>query len=139
MKNAIGRLVSGISGAFDMNEAFLSGALDVIIIEHPDGTLHCSPFHVRFGKLKLLRSREKIVSITVNGVLSDIIMLLGKAGEAYFTDENYDEDSENQTSPQGSPNLSPGRSPPSPLDMSSEEEKVIEEKTSPSNSQFKSK
>lgn len=88
MKVALERLVSGISGAFDINEAFLSGALDVVIIESPDSTYRCSPFHVRFGKLKLLRTREKIVTITVNGVLSDLTMRLGKAGEAYFIDED---------------------------------------------------
>jgi phosphatidate phosphatase LPIN len=33
----------------------------VIVVEQPDATYLCSPFHVRFGKLGVLRSREKIV------------------------------------------------------------------------------
>lgn len=46
----------------EINGATLTGAIDVIIVEQPDGTFLCSPFHVRFGKLGVLRSREKIVS-----------------------------------------------------------------------------
>jgi phosphatidate phosphatase LPIN len=63
-----------------INPATLSGAIDVIVIEHEDGlfacqdapltdcdltgslgTLACSPFHVRFGKFSLLRPYEKKV------------------------------------------------------------------------------
>lgn len=46
----------------EINAATLTGAIDVIVVEQPDGTFVCSPFHVRFGKLGVLRSREKIVS-----------------------------------------------------------------------------
>lgn len=35
--------------------ATFSGAVDVVVIVQPDGTRRCSPFHVRFGKLELLR------------------------------------------------------------------------------------
>lgn len=45
-----------------LNQATLSGCIDVIVVRQPDGTFQCSPFHVRFGKLGVLRSREKIVS-----------------------------------------------------------------------------
>lgn len=44
-----------------INQATLSGCIDVIVVRQPDGTFHCSPFHVRFGKLGVLRSREKVV------------------------------------------------------------------------------
>lgn len=46
----------------EINGATLTGAIDVIVVEQEDGTFVCSPFHVRFGKLGVLRSREKIVS-----------------------------------------------------------------------------
>lgn len=46
-------LVDGISDAFQYNQSTLSGALDVVVIEHQDGSLHCTPFQVRFGKLKV--------------------------------------------------------------------------------------
>lgn len=47
----------------EINGATLTGAIDVVVVEQPDGTFLSSPFHVRFGKLGVLRSREKIVSL----------------------------------------------------------------------------
>ncbi len=49
-----------------LNQATLSGCIDVIVVRQPDGTFQCSPFHVRFGKLGVLRSREKVVSGYIN-------------------------------------------------------------------------
>lgn len=90
----------------EINAATLTGAIDVIVVEQPDGTYVCSPFHVRFGKLGVLRSREKIVSrkhlqilvkiltfqlkqvdIEINGEPVDIHMKLGESGEAFFVEE----------------------------------------------------
>ncbi|CAN0500398.1 unnamed protein product, partial [Laminaria digitata] len=28
----------------------LSGALDIMVVEHEDGVMSCTPFHVRFAK-----------------------------------------------------------------------------------------
>ncbi|CAG9310373.1 unnamed protein product [Blepharisma stoltei] len=93
------RFVNNLSWAFHVNGSTLSGALDVIVIEHEDGTLHCTPFHVIFGKFKVLKSRAKIVKITVNGVLTDITMKLNDKGKAYFeeksTNENFPEEEKN--------------------------------------------
>lgn len=47
-----------------LNPATLSGCIDVIVVRQPDGSLQCSPFHVRFGKMGVLRSREKVVGTT---------------------------------------------------------------------------
>jgi phosphatidate phosphatase LPIN len=69
---------------FSYNTATLSGALDVIVIEHQDGTMLCSPFHVRFGKLKIFNSAQKTVNLVVNGNATPINMMLGKNGAAYF-------------------------------------------------------
>ena len=55
-------VVDGVSYALFLNPATLSGAIDAIMVKHPDGPIHSTPFHVRFGKLQLLRSKEKIVS-----------------------------------------------------------------------------
>lgn len=49
-----------------LNPATLSGCIDVIVVRQPDGTLQCSPFHVRFGKMGVLRSREKVVSTSLD-------------------------------------------------------------------------
>uniref|UniRef100_A0A8B9DIP2 Lipin N-terminal domain-containing protein n=1 Tax=Anser cygnoides TaxID=8845 RepID=A0A8B9DIP2_ANSCY len=45
-----------------LNPATLSGCIDIIVVRQPDGNLQCSPFHVRFGKMGVLRSREKVCS-----------------------------------------------------------------------------
>ncbi|KAH7027803.1 Lipin/Ned1/Smp2-domain-containing protein [Microdochium trichocladiopsis] len=67
-----------------INPATLSGAIDVIVVEHDDGTLACSPFHVRFGKFSLLRPYEKKVEFRVNGEKQEYAMKLGEGGEAFF-------------------------------------------------------
>lgn len=82
------RIVSSVSSAFDFNIATLSGCIDIIVVPAEDGRLRSSPFHVRFGKAKLLRSREKIVNVTVNWQITELKMILGSAGEAYFVVED---------------------------------------------------
>jgi len=47
----------------------------------------CTPFHVRFGKLKVLKSKEKMVSIQVNGEEAPFKMKLGAAGDGYFEEQ----------------------------------------------------
>ncbi|CAE1175498.1 LPIN [Acanthosepion pharaonis] len=71
----------------EINPATLTGSIDVVIIQQDDGTYHCSPFHVRFGKIGVLRAREKVVDITINGKPVDLHMKLGEAGEAFFVRE----------------------------------------------------
>ncbi|NWX51904.1 LPIN1 phosphatase, partial [Steatornis caripensis] len=70
-----------------LNPATLSGCIDVIVVRQPDGNLQCSPFHVRFGKMGVLRSREKVVDIEINGEAVDLHMKLGDNGEAFFVQE----------------------------------------------------
>ncbi|XP_054837321.1 phosphatidate phosphatase LPIN1 isoform X2 [Eublepharis macularius] len=70
-----------------LNPATLSGCIDIIVVRQPDGNLHCSPFHVRFGKMGVLRSKEKVVDIEINGESVDLHMKLGDNGEAFFVEE----------------------------------------------------
>jgi phosphatidate phosphatase LPIN len=102
-------LGSGVSKTWNsINPATLSGAIDVIVIEQDDGTLACSPFHVRFGKFSLLRPSEKRVEFRVNGVKQNYAMKLGDTGEAFFVFETSNEIPEAlQTSPLSSPATSP--------------------------------
>lgn len=103
-------LSESVSTAWNsINPATLSGAIDVIVVEQEDGTLACSPFHVRFGKFSLLRPYEKKVEFVVNGVKQDYSMKLGEGGEAFFVFET------SETIPlslQTSPLVSPASSPP---------------------------
>ncbi|XP_034185717.1 phosphatidate phosphatase LPIN isoform X2 [Osmia lignaria lignaria] len=86
--NYIGKFISNFRDFYnEINAATLTGAIDVVVVEQPDGSFTCSPFHVRFGKLGVLRSREKIVDIEINGDPRQIHMKLGDSGEAFFVEE----------------------------------------------------
>nr|XP_039333163.1 phosphatidate phosphatase LPIN1 isoform X4 [Saimiri boliviensis boliviensis] len=56
-----------------LNPATLSGCIDIIVIRQPNGNLQCSPFHVRFGKMGVLRSREKVEVIPMHLATSPIL------------------------------------------------------------------
>ncbi|XP_027858009.1 phosphatidate phosphatase LPIN2 [Xiphophorus couchianus] len=75
-----------------LNPATLTGGIDVIVVRQPDGSYQCSPFHIRFGKLGVLRSKEKIVDIEINGESVDLHMKLGDNGEAFFVEEEENMD-----------------------------------------------
>uniref|UniRef100_A0A0A9X0W7 Phosphatidate phosphatase LPIN3 n=2 Tax=Lygus hesperus TaxID=30085 RepID=A0A0A9X0W7_LYGHE len=99
--NYIGKVLNNCKYIYnEINAATLTGAIDVIVVEQPDGTYTCSPFHVRFGKLGVLRSKEKIVDIEINGEPVDIHMKLGESGEAFFVEEvEYGEGDEERIPP----------------------------------------
>ncbi|NXD92502.1 LPIN3 phosphatase, partial [Chaetorhynchus papuensis] len=96
--NYVGRLAESVFVTVkelyrDLNPATLSGCIDVVVVRQPDNSFKCSPFHVRFGKLGVLRSKEKVVDIEINGEPVDLHMKLGDNGEAFFveeTEENED-------------------------------------------------
>uniref|UniRef100_A0A8C8BPK6 phosphatidate phosphatase n=1 Tax=Otus sunia TaxID=257818 RepID=A0A8C8BPK6_9STRI len=71
-----------------LNPATLTGSIDVVVVRQPDNSFQCSPFHVRFGKLGVLRSKEKVVDIEINGEPVDLHMKLGDNGEAFFVQES---------------------------------------------------
>jgi phosphatidate phosphatase LPIN len=112
-------LSDSVSTAWNsINPATLSGAIDVIVVERDDGSLACSPFHVRFGKFSLLRPYEKKVEFRVNGTKQHYSMKLGEGGEAFFVFETSDSIPESM---QTSPLVSPASSPPfGPADNSSD-------------------
>lgn len=90
--NYIGRIITNVREfCNEINSATLTGAIDVVVIEQPDGSFATSPFHVRFGKIGVLRSREKIVDIEINGKPVNIHMKLGESGEAFFVEEVTEE------------------------------------------------
>nr|GEW32698.1 hypothetical protein [Tanacetum cinerariifolium] len=91
---AVGRLssyitrgVSTVSGPFHP----FGGAVDIVVVQQQDGSLKSSPWYVRFGKFQgVLKARERVVDISVNGVEADFHMYLNPRGEAYFLRENVD-------------------------------------------------
>ena len=66
----------------------LSGAMDILVIEEPEGEYRSSSFHVRFGSLKVLHSKEQDIDIYINGRKKNVKMKLANCGDAYFL---YDE------------------------------------------------
>lgn len=84
----VGKVISSVSEFYkDINPATLSGAIDVVVVEDVHtGELACSPFHVRFGKLQLLRPQEKAVELCINGepLGERLRMKVGEAGETFF-------------------------------------------------------
>ncbi|CAN4092729.1 unnamed protein product [Withania somnifera] len=91
----IGRGVSSVSGTFHP----FGGAVDIIVVEQPDGSLKSSPWYVRFGKFQgVLKAREKVVNIAVNGVEASFHMYLDSRGRAFFIKEIDIEDGDSLSS-----------------------------------------
>ena len=60
----VGKLFSNVRGFYnEINPATLTGAIDVIVVRQKDGTYTTSPWHVRFGKMSVIRTREKVVRV----------------------------------------------------------------------------
>uniref|UniRef100_A0A4W3J3K9 phosphatidate phosphatase n=1 Tax=Callorhinchus milii TaxID=7868 RepID=A0A4W3J3K9_CALMI len=88
-----------------LNPATLTGCIDVIVVRQPDGSYQCSPFHVRFGKLGVLRSKEKVVDIEINGEPVELQMKLGDTGEAFFVEITEEDEPRMQWSWGGFPQV----------------------------------
>ncbi|KAL3013133.1 hypothetical protein AAZX31_06G036900 [Glycine max] len=85
---AVGRIIS--QGVVRFSGPFhpFGGAVDIVVVEQKDGTFKSSPWYVRFGKFQgVLKAREKVVDICVNGVQADFQMHLDHTGEAFFLRE----------------------------------------------------
>ncbi len=68
--NYVGKLLSNFKGFYnDINSATLTGAIDIVAVRQEDGSYTTSPFHVRFGKMGVLRAREKVVCINNNRII----------------------------------------------------------------------
>uniref|UniRef100_A0A8R1DHF3 SAM-dependent MTase TRM10-type domain-containing protein n=1 Tax=Caenorhabditis japonica TaxID=281687 RepID=A0A8R1DHF3_CAEJA len=74
----------------ELTEAILS-AIDVVVVEQPNGEYKSTPFHVRFGKYGVFSYSDKYVDIAVNGVEIDLKMKLADSGVAFFVEEADDE------------------------------------------------
>ncbi|KAJ0975992.1 hypothetical protein J5N97_017957 [Dioscorea zingiberensis] len=83
------RGVYTVSGPFHP----FGGAVDIIIVQQPDGSFKSSPWYVRFGKFQgVLKTKEKVVNIYVNGTKAGFHMYLDHKGEAYFLKDHKNEE-----------------------------------------------
>ena len=104
----VGKLVSSVYNTItpNINPSTLTGAIDVIVVEREvevdetttlqDGSqtttkrrtteLSSSPFHVRFGKMSVLRPAERKVTLHLNDSPDPLpfAMKVGENGEAFF-------------------------------------------------------
>jgi phosphatidate phosphatase PAH1 len=74
----------------------LSGAMDILVIEEPEGEFRSSSFHVRFGSLKVLQSNEQDIDIYINGRKKNVKMKLAHTGDGYFLFDTVDKYMEKQ-------------------------------------------
>ncbi|XP_072971738.1 phosphatidate phosphatase PAH2-like isoform X3 [Typha angustifolia] len=100
---AVGRLGSYITrGVYTFSGPFhpFGGAVDIIVVQQQDGTFKSSPWYVQFGKFQgVLKTKEKIVTISVNGVEAGFHMYLDHKGEAFFLIDADGEEGEFVVSP----------------------------------------
>ncbi len=96
-----------LCGKIKKIKANMSGSVDVLVIRQPNGILKSSPFHVRFGKAKCLKTADKLVHflfvspenkgdhgknppqkvhVYVNGKLTPLEMHISPEGICYFDD-----------------------------------------------------
>lgn len=61
--NYVGKVFSSVRGYIGINPATLTGAIDVVVIHQEDGSYLTSPWHVRFGKMGVIRAKQKVVSV----------------------------------------------------------------------------
>ncbi|CAM6013650.1 unnamed protein product [Sphagnum balticum] len=96
MYSTVGRYIS--QGVYTVAGPFhpFGGAVDIIVVQQEDGTFKSSPWYVKFGKFQgVLKQREKVVDVAVNGNDVNFHMFLDSTGGAYFL---KDADLENEAS-----------------------------------------
>lgn len=59
--NMLEKMLDGVQSLMNVNSATFSGAVDIIVVPQEDGSLACTSWHIRFGKLQLLNTSEKKV------------------------------------------------------------------------------
>lgn len=119
--NVVGKVGSLIAqGVYTVSTPIhpFGGAVDIIVVQQPDGSFRSTPWYVRFGKFQgVLKGAEKIVRIEVDGVEADFHMFLDNSGEAYFIREiSSGKDSECNDRMKDSDSLSSARDDVSSID-----------------------
>lgn len=91
----INKIFTSVSGLYNnINPITLSGVNDIIVVRHPDGTLKCSPFQLRFSKLQFYNSKSQTVHVYINGQITDINMTITSQGDLFFEKEPANENAD---------------------------------------------
>lgn len=67
-----------------LNLSIVGGASDIIVVYGEDEKYRSTPFTVRFGLLKCISTRNKIVKIYINDIPTNLYMNLDETGLCYF-------------------------------------------------------
>lgn len=73
--------------SLNTNTNFLSGSIDIIVVEH-NGILKSTPFYVRFGIFLTLNPVNTPVIVTVNDRVIPLEMRLTQDGDGYFSESS---------------------------------------------------
>jgi phosphatidate phosphatase LPIN len=84
----INKMFTSVSGLYNnLNPITLSGVNDVIVVKNAFDEYKCSPFQLRFSKLRFMNSKSQVVQVYVNGKLTDITMTITSQGDLFFEEE----------------------------------------------------
>ncbi|EQC42714.1 hypothetical protein SDRG_00441 [Saprolegnia diclina VS20] len=84
--NVLSSVKGYMANVFDMGGQ-QTGAVDVVAIQH-EASVRTTPFHARFGRLDVPSTDDRRVTLLVNGVAIDNVLLeLDGRGEVYFVDD----------------------------------------------------
>ncbi|KDO27991.1 hypothetical protein SPRG_07269 [Saprolegnia parasitica CBS 223.65] len=84
--NMLSSVKGYMANVFDMGGQ-QTGAVDVVAIQH-EASVRTTPFHARFGRLDVPSTDDRRVTLLVNGVAVDHVLLeIDDRGEVYFVDD----------------------------------------------------
>ncbi|KAJ1512785.1 Nuclear elongation and deformation protein 1 [Coelomomyces lativittatus] len=67
-----------------INKSTFSGAIDIIVVQHSDGQRSATPFHVRFGRFKLLRPDNRSIVLFIGQHRLNVTMCMDLVGVGRF-------------------------------------------------------
>lgn len=81
----VNKIFTSVSGLYStLNPITLGGVNDIIVVKHPDGSLRCSPFQLRFTKLQFYNLKSQTVHLYINGIITEINMTITSNGDLFF-------------------------------------------------------
>lgn len=80
----IQKFISSFNNVIDYNTSSFTGSMDIIVIKDSEGNLKSTPFHLKFGKFKVLNYKNKKIEVYINGEKTGITMKINKNGNCYF-------------------------------------------------------
>ena len=80
----VANFFSDVGHALNPSKSTFSGAMDIVVIQSPEGFLNSTPFYVKFGKFKSIGTREGLIEVKINHNPTGVLMKLTNCGKAIF-------------------------------------------------------